>query len=74
MNFNLSDGNESLNSFVLPLNIDGEQFVIEINDIRNIEYIDLNESDGSVLDKVNGVLPKMNKDDKNFFKEIIKTV
>lgn len=34
-------GNANIDNFSLPINIEGESFLLEINNIQNIEIIDL---------------------------------
>ena len=39
---NISDFNQQSPDINMPIEIEGEQFILEINNIQNIEYIDLN--------------------------------
>lgn len=54
---------------------------MELNDIKNLEVIDLNDSEiepksSNVLDEINnqGITGKISKEDKSFFKEVFNQV
>ena len=48
-----------MSDITVPLQIDGQSFILEINDIQNIEVIDLDSSSqttqkkGNILDQIN---------------------
>jgi len=65
----------------MPIQIDGESFMLELDNIKNIDVIDLDDDSSArdeqrkqqnVLDKINGATSKnLRREDKAFFKETI---
>lgn len=65
----------------VPLQIEGQSFILEIADIQNIEIIDMNEKPkkgGNILDQINnsGLRDKsgLSAQDKKFFKQVFDNV
>ena len=68
----------------MPIEIDGQNFVLELSDIQGIEVIDLaaqptipprNAASANILDEINGTAEKkMTHQDKEFFKKVFEEV
>ena len=72
---------QNSNQVSLPIMIDGQEFYLEIDGIRNVEVVDLNPSDfkesKNVLDEINNtesLKGELSNLDKNFFRNVFKEV